>query len=132
MFSLVKMRLMLIVAFGCFLSTGYTQKRISSFKFEKMLVEYAENPINIDTKHPRFSWIISSPQRNQVQSAYQLMVATSAYLLSHNHPDLWNSGKVIRTKPSSMNTMTIISDQTVPVIGKSSSGMETGIVMKAL
>jgi len=95
MFSLVKMRLMLIVAFGCFLSTGYTQKRISSFKFEEMLVEYAENPINIDAKHPRFSWIISSPQRNQVQSAYQLMVATSAYLLSHNHPDLWNSGKVI-------------------------------------
>jgi len=95
MFSLVKMRLMLIVAFGCFLSTGYTQKRISSFKFEKMLVEYAENPINIDAKHPRFSWIISSSQRNQVQSAYQLMVATSAYLLSHNHPDLWNSGKVI-------------------------------------
>ncbi len=95
MCSLVKMQLMLIIAFGCFLSTGYTQKRISSFKFEKMLVEYAENPININTKHPRFSWIVSSPERNQVQSAYQLMVATSIYLLSHNHPDLWNSGKVI-------------------------------------
>ena len=62
--------------------------------FEKLLVEYDENPIDIDGAHPRFSWVVLAEKRNQVQTAYQIMVASSARKLSENGTDLWNSGKV--------------------------------------
>ena len=90
-------RSLMILLIGLFLLNSSFEKQ-SGFQFRKMLVEYAENPINIDEAHPRFSWIISSSERNQVQSAYQIMVATSAYSLSHNNPDLWNSGKIISSE----------------------------------
>ncbi len=67
----------------------------SRFTFSRMLVEYAENPINIDEPHPRFSWIISSDKRNQTQAAYRIIVASSPGHLMRNMGDLWDSGKVL-------------------------------------
>ncbi|SDI11760.1 alpha-L-rhamnosidase [Paraburkholderia phenazinium] len=55
-------------------------------------VEYASNPLGIDTPKPRLSWILGSSERNQKQSAYQVKVATSLSLLAR--PDVWDSGKV--------------------------------------
>ena len=78
-----------------FTYTGLAKSLSASLKFEKLLVEYAENPINIDDAQPRFSWIVSSENRNQKQSAYQILVASSAEKLSKNEADVWNSGKVI-------------------------------------
>jgi len=56
--------------------------------------EYLENPLGIDTKNPRLSWILESEQRGQCQTAYQILVAGSRKLLEDNHADLWDSGKV--------------------------------------
>ena len=70
----------------------------SHISFKRLLVEYAENPINIDESHPRFSWIISSDRRNQRQSAYRIMVASSLKNLNLNHGDLWDTGKVISSE----------------------------------
>lgn len=61
--------------------------------FKKMLVEYAENPINIDIVNPRFSWIVNSSKRNQHQSAFRILLATSTDLLNKNTADVWDSGK---------------------------------------
>ena len=63
-------------------------------RFNKLLVEYAENPINIDIPNPRFSWIIASAGRNQTQQAFRLFVASSGKLLSEKDADLWDSGKI--------------------------------------
>ncbi len=68
---------------------------VPSFKFVKMLVEYTENPISIDQPNPEFSWIISSGKRNQSQSAYRIIVASSPQYLSEGKPDMWDSGKII-------------------------------------
>jgi len=57
--------------------------------------EYADNPIAIDTTKPRFSWILESAQRGQIQSAYQVLVATDAGKLNKNIGDKWDSGKVV-------------------------------------
>jgi len=80
--------------FICFLAKGIHAASNSGFSVRKMMVEYAENPINIDQTHPRFSWIISSEERNQIQSAYRILVASSLINLSRNRGDLWDSGKV--------------------------------------
>jgi alpha-L-rhamnosidase len=62
--------------------------------FRKMLVEYSENPINIDEPHPRFSWIIASGGRSQAQQSYRILVSSSKANLIADHGDLWDSQKV--------------------------------------
>ena len=60
-----------------------------------LTTEYASNPISIDTKEPRFSWLLQSDRRSQSQSAYQILVASSAENLQSGRADKWDSGKVI-------------------------------------
>jgi alpha-L-rhamnosidase len=50
--------------------------------------EYLTDPLGIDTPKPRLSWALESSDRNQVQTAYQI-VASDA-----NGGVLWDSGKV--------------------------------------
>jgi alpha-L-rhamnosidase len=59
---------------------------------EGTTVEYASNPLGIDIARPRLSWKLRSDQRNQVQSAYQVAVASEPARLGT--PDVWDSGKV--------------------------------------
>ena len=70
--------------------------------------EYAVNPLGIDVAQPRFNWVLSSSRRGQMQSAYQILVASSEENLSQNIADLWDSGKVV-------------SEQSVNVIYKGSA-----------
>lgn len=51
--------------------------------------------MGIDAPHPRCSWILQSERRNQRQTAYQILAATSREQLGENGlADLWDSGKV--------------------------------------
>ena len=56
--------------------------------------EYAVDPLGIDVAEPRFSWILVSERRGQVQSAYRILVASSADLLRGGVGDKWDSGVV--------------------------------------
>jgi len=59
--------------------------------------EYKANPLGIDKTAPRFDWQLKSDQvdaRNQKQSAYRILVASSAAILKSDHGDLWDSGEV--------------------------------------
>jgi alpha-L-rhamnosidase len=53
--------------------------------------EYLENPLGIDAPAPGLSWQSDNKERNWVQSAYEIRVATSADGLGA--PDVWDSGK---------------------------------------
>jgi len=64
------------------------------FKVEVLKCEYLDNPINIDTKKPRFSWILSSNERNLSQKAYQIIVSSSYENALNEIGDMWDSGKV--------------------------------------
>jgi alpha-L-rhamnosidase len=56
--------------------------------------EYADNPLGIDSPQPRLSWGLESGERAQRQTAYQVLVASSADKLKAGQADLWDSGKV--------------------------------------
>ena len=56
--------------------------------------EYRQNPLGIDVPPPRLSWKLQSDTRGVRQHAYQVLVASSAELLSNGTGDLWDSGKV--------------------------------------
>ncbi|MHC4286640.1 MAG: glycoside hydrolase family 78 protein [Planctomycetota bacterium] len=60
--------------------------------------EYAKNPLGIETPRPRFSWILESNQRAQMQSAYHVIVSSSAEKLRSDIGDKWDSGKVASEK----------------------------------
>jgi len=56
--------------------------------------EHLENPQGIDAAQPRLSWMLQSNERNVKQSAYQILVASSAAKLKSDQGDLWDSGKI--------------------------------------
>lgn len=57
--------------------------------------EYRENPLGIDVRMPRLSWQLDSHERGQKQTAYRILVASSAATLQRGQGDLWDSGKVV-------------------------------------
>ena len=62
--------------------------------------ENRKNPLGIDVQQPRLSWVMvdsfEEPMvRNQKQTAYQILVASSETLLKQNQGDCWDSGKVV-------------------------------------
>lgn len=57
--------------------------------------EMLVNPEGIDVIRPRLSWEITGATRNVMQTAYQIMVASTPEKLAANQADLWNSGKII-------------------------------------
>ncbi len=67
--------------------------------------EYLSNPQGIDVIQPRLSWVLSSKERGQKQTAYRVLVAGSPTGLASGKADLWDSGK-------------IASDQTIHVVYK--------------
>lgn len=74
---------------------------------EQLRCEYRTDPLGIDVVHPRLNWIVTSNERGQRQTAYRILVASSAKRIARNIGDLWDSGIVE-------------SDQTiqVPYVGK--------------
>ncbi|MBX3433672.1 MAG: family 78 glycoside hydrolase catalytic domain [Pirellulales bacterium] len=60
---------------------------------ERLRCEYLTEPWGVDRSRPELSWIVVSKERNQSQSAFQILVATSAARLDRDQGDLWDSGK---------------------------------------
>lgn len=58
--------------------------------------EYLVNPSVIDVTNPRLSWVsvADKGERGQLQTAWEIRVATTKQQLSNGKADLWNSGKV--------------------------------------
>ena len=78
----------------------------SAAELQNLHCEYLSDPLGIDVAKPRLSWVIADggqkteaggqkrDVRGQRQSAYQVLVASTADLLAKDQGDLWDSGKV--------------------------------------
>jgi alpha-L-rhamnosidase len=66
----------------------------SKMKVEALRCEYQTDPLGIDVEKPRLSWRLKSPDRGTGQSAFQIVVASSAANLKSGKGDLWDTGKV--------------------------------------
>ncbi len=60
----------------------------------KLRCEYLVDPVGIDEVQPRLSWVVSSSERGQEQTAWQILVASTPETLAAGQGDLWDSGKV--------------------------------------
>ena len=59
----------------------------------KLRCDYRENPLGMDDTALHFSWQSDNSERNWRQSAYQILVASSAENLQGGNADVWDSGK---------------------------------------
>ncbi len=66
----------------------------AEYRVEAPRCELAADPLGVDTTAPRLSWRISSDERGQRQTAWQVQAASSPELLAKDAPDLWDSGRV--------------------------------------
>jgi hypothetical protein len=79
------------------LLTVSTSAAHASILAERLRCEYRVNPLGVDVPAPRLSWIMvstDSGRRGARQTAYRVLVASTAALLAENRGDLWDSGRV--------------------------------------
>src|SRR5206468_2662410 len=60
----------------------------------ELKTEHLSEPLGIQTPRPRFRWLLDSKERGQLQTAYQILVATSLEKLQADTGDKWDSGRV--------------------------------------
>ncbi|UKM64298.2 glycoside hydrolase family 78 protein [Flavobacteriaceae bacterium GSB9] len=83
---------LLSIAFAFLMSlSAFAQKDI---KLNNLQCEMLNNPLGIDVLNPRLSWQFDTNQVEVEQTAYHILVASSAEKLKNNIADLWDSGKV--------------------------------------
>lgn len=56
-------------------------------------VDGRAEPLGVDAARPLLGWKLNTESRNAMQSAYQILVATSAERLAHNQGNVWDSRK---------------------------------------
>ena len=73
---------------------GCWTPRASSVRSITLRTEYLVDPLAVDVRIPRLSWIIDAgTTRGVTQSAYQIEAASTPASLAADKPDLWDSGK---------------------------------------
>lgn len=60
----------------------------------ELQVDNLEKPLGIDDPAPHFSWQLHDPERGARQTAYQVLVSSSAAELNSGNGDAWDSGRV--------------------------------------
>jgi len=66
---------------------------------QHLRINDAVHPVGVDDVAPVLSWRLArSPERDQGQSAYQVLIATDAELLVGGRADIWVSGRAASTR----------------------------------
>ena len=65
---------------------------------QEISCEFSCDPLGIQTTRPRLSWLLKSDVKGQIQTAYQVFVASSMEKLNENIADKWDSGKAVSDK----------------------------------
>jgi alpha-L-rhamnosidase len=77
---------------GCMRSVETTTMEVVD-----LTCEYLVDPLSVNTAQPRLAWKIRqdvAAKRGQLQTAYQILVASSPEILAGDRGDLWDSGRV--------------------------------------
>ena len=56
-------------------------------EIQKIFIEYQEKPLGLDEERPRISWLLSSEQKNVLQTACQIQISEKGHIV-------WDSGKL--------------------------------------
>ncbi len=76
------------------LATSEARAEGGSLLPHSLRCEYLTSPLAIEERHPRLYWLLDADRRSEHQTAFQVLVASSAELLAQDRGDLWDSGRV--------------------------------------
>jgi len=65
-----------------------------------LLCELQSSPLGVEDLSPDFSWIVNDLDPEEVQTAYQVQVASDVLLLEQDKPDAWDSNKINSSESS--------------------------------
>lgn len=81
----------------CFLleNFAYSNGAISraGFRISRLTCEYQLNPLGIGVSDPRLSWLLTGKERNQAQSAYEIIVSDNRRDINLFKGNVWRTGK---------------------------------------
>jgi len=66
---------------------------MSDLRVTRLRVEHLVDPV-VDTRSPRFSWVVESDRNGARQVSYRVRCASSATVLAAGGADIWDSGRV--------------------------------------
>ncbi len=75
-------------------ASGCRKGQPAPIEIRHLRCEYLLNPLGIDERRPRLSWILESSQRGQRQTAYRILVSSTEALLAEDRGDLWDTGRI--------------------------------------
>jgi alpha-L-rhamnosidase len=87
-------RLAWVVATACFAGSLAVNGQGAAAGPHRLEVDNLTRPLGIDDATPRFSWGLNDAVPGARQTAYRVLVATRAELLTDGKADVWDSGKV--------------------------------------
>ncbi|MDB5190450.1 MAG: Bacterial alpha-L-rhamnosidase [Segetibacter sp.] len=73
---------------------SFRDRVVTTIQVKNLRIEGLVNPKGVDVTLPRLSWEVGGEQRGLEQTAYQILVASSAANIAGDKADIWNSGKV--------------------------------------
>ncbi len=77
----------------CFATLAISMAAAASLNPTRLRCEYLANPLGINENAPRLSWIVTSDQKGDRQTAYRILVASTVDILKHGVGDLWDTGE---------------------------------------
>jgi alpha-L-rhamnosidase len=83
----------LLLGLSAFVGTGRGAE-LAETNVADLRVGGWKNPLGFDEAEPRLSWQLRSENRGAAQTAYQVLVASTAELLTQDRGDLWDTGRV--------------------------------------
>ena len=90
----VRLRKAGLFAAVCAVSMCVSAAAANPAKPYNLRCERLSEPVAIDRDQPRLSWKLESATRGEKQTAYRVLVASSADKLDKDVGDLWDTGKV--------------------------------------
>jgi len=94
-FSALAVLLLLVIIPGS--AQPRSASRLAAISPIRLRIDSLSDPVGLDSIQPCFSWALRATNahvRNLSQSAYRILVTSSASLLAANQPDIWDSGRV--------------------------------------
>ena len=91
---MLSLTLVLAMVVGLFAMTASAETNLAPTAPTGLLMELSDTPLGIESATPGLSWVVNDPDSNEVQTAYQILVATSEEKLTEELADMWDSGKV--------------------------------------
>lgn len=82
-----------------FISAIFTVKAAAAdITVFQLKCNFKVNPLGVETANPSLSWQLKSDARNQMQTAYRILVSDTEGGLAKNEGTIWDSGKQISDK----------------------------------